>query len=708
MEKDNLYENAILFDSILFFEANLTKDLIEEEVHFNPEKANLLVSPSELGFSLPFKFSDLCSAIAKYFSKRKLLEIEDLFSNARERLVKRFENGEKEFSIEYWVEDNNNEKIYVNEKFIFQKNDDGDLCVLVIIRDYSKIQKVFEENHRLEMEQCAYYDPVTKGYNYFKFKQLLNQLTISGFIVVIDIHSFKIINSVCGIPKGDAVIKKIWEVVCSTLDFDSNELASHINADHFIIFYPTYDSEEIIEKIKELTVLITEVSGQMHVPNIKPYFGVSEWHPGKKVELSNSEAVAAKHVAKNQSEENYAFFDRKDNIKLIKEKKITDAFSDALKNGEFKVWFQPKYNPLSKRMVGAEALIRWQKEDGSMMSPISFIPIFEQNGMIRELDEYVFTTVCKLQKKWQKEGKKIVPVSVNISRASLYSKDVVLNYKRISEEVGIKSKYVPIEITETAAVDDEKIKDIANNFYLNGFPLHMDDFGSGYSTLSSLNILPFETLKLDKSLIDYIGNFGGDRLIEHTICLAKELGMQVTAEGVENENQEKFLKHTGVDSIQGYFYSKPIPQQEFETKLDNFCELPQHKTMDLVAEHIIEYRKSFIKSSLYTFLANLTQNYVNQDSGSCDWIGNSEKFGSYDEIVRNVAENYVVDEDKDAYKQFLCRENILKNFCGKEETRIFHYKRFLNKNPTKMRLMINVFTVKDSEEIWAYVTVTQL
>ena len=705
---EEMYKKAILLNSILFFEVNLSKDIVTKPIQVITESSVKLPQPEDFGMSVPYKFSELCQKIRNRFIPNDNENDTHFFDHPTEHLIAAYEKGKSNFSIDYWVGENGEKTTFIDQLFLLDKNEDGDICALIVLRDQSKIQRIFEENHRMEMEQCAFYDPITQGYNYFKFKEILHKNTIPGTIVVIDIHSFKIINSICGIAKGDAVIKRVWEEISAQLDFDKNELAAHINADHFILFFPTYDAEVILEKIKILTEKINAASTELHVPILQPYFGISEWHPGKKVELSNSEAVAAKHAAKTQLEENYAFFDKRDNIKLIKEKKITDAFDDAMKNEEFKVWFQPKYNPLTKRMIGAEALIRWEQGDGSMLPPARFIPIFEQNGMIRILDEYVFRKVCELQKKWRSEGKRLVPISVNISRASLYSKEVVFQYKKIAEEIQIDPKLVPIEITETATVDNSKIKDIADNFYLSGFPLHIDDFGSGYSTLSSLNVMHFETLKIDTSLIDFIGNYGGDRVIEHTICLAQELGMQVTAEGVENELQEKFLKHTGCDSIQGYFYSKPISLEEFEKKLESFCALPAHKTMDLVAEHIIEHRKSFIKSSLYTFLINLTQNYVNQDSGICDWLVDTNKTGSFDEVVRDLAENYVIEEDRNSYLEFLNREKLLKSYNGKEETRILHYSRFLNKNPTKMRLLLNIFKVERSEELWAYATVTQL
>jgi EAL domain-containing protein (putative c-di-GMP-specific phosphodiesterase class I) len=249
--------------------------------------------------------------------------------------------------------------------------------------------------------------------------------------------------------------------------------------------------------------------------------------------------------------------------RIFEDKKMEDSFESAIENREFEVWYQPKFSPATCTIVGAEALVRWRR-DGQLVPPGKFIPLFENNGMIRTLDEYVFREVCSEQKKLIDKGISVFPVSVNLSRASIYSVNVVDRYRQITDEVGIDPNLVPLEITESMAVDDDSLKALADEFHSKGFPLHMDDFGSGYSSLASLNRLHFDTLKLDKSLVDYIGNFGGDQLIKHTIALAKDLGMHVTAEGVENENQVTFLQEQNCDSIQGFYYSKPKPRDEYE------------------------------------------------------------------------------------------------------------------------------------------------
>lgn len=416
-----------------------------------------------------------------------------------------------------------------------------------------------------ELERYAYVDPVTGGDNYIYFKKKLSEKTQRGYLVSMDIHTFKVVNSVCGTAKGDEILREIW--YCIERNISERDLAAHINADHYIIFYEELDKEAVSERLEMITIQLAKRSVELNVPQQLPYFGVSAWEPEKKIEQIYNEANIARHKIKERKDINHAFFSQADATRILYEKQMEDAFETSIRNRRFEVWYQPKYNPDSEELVGAEALVRWRNTDGTLIQPMTFIPLFERNGMIRYLDEYVFRTVCVQQKQWMDEGCKVIPVSVNLSRASLYFQNVVERYRKIAEEVGVDPTYVPIEITESAALDDKSIRQLANSFYEAGFPLHIDDFGAGYSSFATLNIMHFDTLKLDKSLIDYIGNYGGDRLLEHTIALAKELGMHVTAEGVEKESQVAFLQKLNCDSIQGFYYSKPLLSEEFSRKI---------------------------------------------------------------------------------------------------------------------------------------------
>ena len=564
---DSQFRLAILSNAISYYDVNLSKDLIETDILHKKPDGTISSSLQRIGMTYPCKFSDFINKWVSTMVSKVNKEKYPFLKDVRKTLLDYYNEGKREYIVNYWADTDNGRHIYLNQSFLLTKDNNGDIWALSIVKDHTSIQINEEEIRRKELEQYAYYDPITKGYNYIKFKANLKKKHISGSIISLDIHSFKIINSVCGIIKGDQVIEAIWQILTNALEFDSGDLAGHINADHFIIFIPTEDEEIIIRKLKNITLALNIISAELEVPQLIPYFGISKWNPNKRIELAYSESVVAKNKAKILQNINYAFFNEADTERLIKEKEIVDGFETALLKKEFKIWYQPKYNPSDGELVGAEALVRWHKEDGTIIPPGDFIPVFEKNGMIRTFDEYIFTNVCRQQKTWKEQNKVLVPVSINLSRISLYYKKIVTVYKKISEDIGIEKDLLPIEITETAAVTNNEIKDIAEAFYDAGFRLHMDDFGSGYSSLATLNILHFDTLKLDKSLIDYIGNYGGDRLLEHTILLAKDLGMHVTAEGVENTNQVTFLKNIGCDSIQGYFYSKPLPLDKFEPLL---------------------------------------------------------------------------------------------------------------------------------------------
>ena len=472
---------------------------------------------------------------------------------------------------------------------------------------------------------------------------------------------------------------------------------------------PGESEEELIGTLKALSLSLLIISVDLDVPEIHPYYGISRWTPEKKIEMAYSEAITAKHNAKYLENMNYAFFNEEDTLRLIHEKKVIDSFETALAKKEFEIWFQPKFSPKNKKLVGAEALVRWRTEDGKLMKPDDFIPIFERNNMIRALDEYIFRNVCHQQKRWQLEGKKIVPISVNLSRASLYYKGIAEQYQRIAEISEIRTEYVPIEITESATVANDKVKEVIENFHKCGFSIHMDDFGSGYSSLASLNLMHFDTIKLDKSLVDFIGQFGGNRLIEHTILLAKEMGIMITAEGVENEAQVKFLKNIGCDSIQGYFYSKPVPVDKFVKFLDGVGAVPLSTKIDQVEDHIYTFNQNYYKPALYSYVIDLTKDEVTDYSEHLDWGQKTDvNLKCFSETIAAIKNDQIADECKDIFEKFMNRENMLNSFAGIEETAIGEFKRVLSGKISRVRVVRNIFRVDGSEDVWLYLKVYEL
>ena len=422
------------------------------------------------------------------------------------------------------------------------------------------------------LEQLAYHDQVTLGRNYNYFAERLKDEKNKGYIISVDIRDFRLINDVCGVATGDNVLRDVNSLIEKSISAKS--FSAHVNGDHFVIFVPVKSEEAVIKVMDKITAGFGKIVEKNDIPKISPYYGAAKWTPGDRIQIMFGQANFAKHRIKNDASASYGFYRDEDNAREIEQKSIEEAFEGAIAGEQFEIWYQPKYSPIEKELSGAEALVRWRKPDGSLVPPGKFIPIYEKNGMIRKLDEYVFLRVCKQQRKWINEFGRTIPVSINLSRASLFYENIVEEYKKIANEVGILPELVPIEITESAAISNSDIKEISDRFYAAGFPLHIDDFGTGYSSMSTLNLMRFDTLKLDKSLIDYIGEFGGDRLVKHTVALAKDMGLYVTAEGVEKEEQVAFLKEINCDSIQGFLYSKPVPADEFERKLteERICE----------------------------------------------------------------------------------------------------------------------------------------
>jgi diguanylate cyclase (GGDEF)-like protein len=412
--------------------------------------------------------------------------------------------------------------------------------------------------------KLAYVDPLTNGWNYEYFKEKMNDISKKqGQIIAMDINDFKIVNSTCGIEMGDLALRNIWDVLKKSLKNDK-EFAAHVNADRFALYLATMDRKELIRRIDGMTHEIEAISDELNIPRIIPAFGIYSLEKDGKLEKCYGRAMEAQHLIKGRRDRNYAFYNEVNVERMEEEREMEDSFEEAMERKMFEVWYQPKFSVDNYTVVGAEALIRWRKEDGSLWSPGKFIPLFEKNGMISTLDEYIFREVCRQQEVWEKEGKKMFPVSVNISRASLYFGDIVDKYKGILEQYTLDSRYIELEITESATINNSEIASLIEKFHEAGFHVLLDDFGNGYSSLASLNVMHFDTLKLDKSLIDYIGDKNGETLLYYITRLAQTLGLTITAEGVETKEQVEFIHKLQCTDIQGFYFSKPLPVDEYE------------------------------------------------------------------------------------------------------------------------------------------------
>ena len=437
------------------------------------------------------------------------------------------------------------------------------ICILVMA---NIIFLYYNVRRRQELFRLAYKDSITGGDNFSNFKEKAKKYeNTEGYVIALDISEFKLVNNVCGNARGDEVLKVIWDVIMANCN--DNEQAARVNADRFVIFWIESSKKTVTYRIEKLINEIEGISEQLSVPRLYPVIGIRAVEKLDDADKRYGEALRAKALVKNRRDRHYAFYDEIDYDTIVENKNMENGFEKALADKKFEVWYQPKFNSHTGKIVGSEALIRWRADDGSLISPGRFIPLFEKNGNIIRLDEYVFREVCRQQKEWQKEGIQILPVSVNISRFSLYYSNVVEKYERIINYYDVDHKYVQIEITESAIIENTVIVELIQKFHDAGFDILLDDFGSGYSSLASLNQMPFDTIKLDKSLVDYVGNENGEKLLKFIVQLVQSLGMKITAEGVEYKEQLDFLENLNCDDIQGFYFSKPLMLADFSAKL---------------------------------------------------------------------------------------------------------------------------------------------
>ena len=413
----------------------------------------------------------------------------------------------------------------------------------------------------------------TKQAFFYHAKELLDKNEDVAYDVIIsDIENFSLVNAVYGMKKGDELLKSFADY---SEECCENGVCGRFGIDQIVCLYPTLSAKET-DMFKNK---FAEFKKLAPVQNIVIKYGIYQ-NVDRNLSISDmcDRAFLALKSIKHNHTRIYALYDGPLSQHQFKSRVYESRFQEAIENNEFVVWYQPKYDSNTKKVVGAEALVRWKTADG-MIPPGEFLEIFETDGLIWQLDEYVFRSVCEYQKYRKEMGYEQIPISVNLSRGSLFGNDVVGRYKTIADEYGIEPKYVPIEITESTAIVSRRIKAIADEFYDAGFCWHMDDFGSGQSSLNGLNVLRFDVVKLDKSLIDYIGDRNGELILKYTMVLAKELGLCLVAEGVENETQFRFLKENNCDSIQGYYFSKPLPPEEFEQKLkEHYDYVEQNQT----------------------------------------------------------------------------------------------------------------------------------
>lgn len=430
------------------------------------------------------------------------------------------------------------------------------------------------------------YDPLTGLFARNGFYQNVRTLLNNNqdklyYLLEIDFDNFKLINEDFGYSEGSRILRKFATDLKKGMSLlDPMAIFGHFEADHFLVclsIQGNFSPESIYDYIKKQVELY-----ESHF-NLLPKMGVYKiTNPALEVQMMCDCVHIANRASKDDFTKNIVYYTEDIRDKMLDEQLLINQMQQALDQKQFKLWFQPQVNHANKAsLIGAEALVRWIHPTKGMISPALFIPIFEQNGFIYELDKYVLNEACSYIRKMLDAKQEPVPISVNLSRIDILQPDIIDFIISTVHKYNIPYDLLHLEITESAFSENTgKVIEVTNELIKRGFTIAIDDFGSGYSSLSLLRNVPAHILKLDmRFFTDDKQTLRNRCIIESIVRMAKMLSMATLAEGVEYTTQADFLQSVGCNYIQGYLYSKPLPYEQFLeyiTKSNHELPIMQH------------------------------------------------------------------------------------------------------------------------------------
>lgn len=469
-------------------------------------------------------------------------------------------------------------------------------CLTVIIVTLLVILALL---HNLFTEyKTKQYDKLTGTFSQYAFRKKAskyiqkNKKADSKFCFIqMDLHRLNIINERYGILYGNIILKKTAIILKNTLPPGS--LITRVYSDKFCFLMQYTLDTDIYEQINNITKSIQDIDKS----NFPVYFGIYLYND---VSINIRSAMEYANFALKSAEEssaaceNYCIFNE-DMLKDINfNSQLQSEMYNALEEGQFKVYLQPKCSMTSRKVVGAEALVRWEHPEKGLLSPNLFIPLFEKNGFIKKLDEFMWESTAKIIHEWIHEGYNAVPISVNISRAQKLGTPLCKKLNKIVSKYKIPVKYLELEFTESAFSENiDELYSTMKRLHTDGFTLLMDDFGSGYSSLNMLKECPADIIKIDKEFLNSGLNEQMDEnsiiIIQHIIQMIKNMNLDVVAEGVETKEHIKLLTACGCDTAQGYYFSPPVPVDQFnqyaaDVLKSNSCEKNNTSINDVFAD----------------------------------------------------------------------------------------------------------------------------
>ncbi len=437
------------------------------------------------------------------------------------------------------------------------------LIVYTVLTQKVANYKVEKKEYEL-LQKKLQLDEITGLYNRTYFfelaKELIDKKEEDMCIITMDISNFKVVNEIYGMNVGDELLKELAQQL-RNIGEDCEMIPARFMADHYYMCMSKKDFERI-NFPKSFKTFLEDM-------DIKVVYGVFIAEDGNEmpVNVMCDRAFVAAHDKKYKYVEYIHFYNDSEHKQIMVEQEIENDMEKALEEHQFYIVVQPKYNPTSEEIVGGEALVRWLHPEKGIVSPGVFIPVFEKDGFIIQLDYYVWEETCKLIAKMKADGVKTAPISINVSRAHFYGSELVHKLTSLLHEYDLETGDIELEITESICGDDsetiyEKIRELQHL----GFRIAMDDFGSGYSSLNMLKEMPLDIIKMDLKFLDG-DQEKGRKILKALIDMAHTLDLKVVVEGVEILSQVEFLRQFDDCSLQGYYYSRPVVGEIFEEML---------------------------------------------------------------------------------------------------------------------------------------------
>lgn len=457
----------------------------------------------------------------------------------------------------------NNQKYYLEIHYTRLLEDDR------LVGYFFDIMDITEQHKRLEQERfLAEHDTLTGVYNKEKLYKVIDEVLdrdnyncSSYYLISCDFKDFKLINDIYGEAAGDGLLKKLADTLVKMAS--SGTKYGRIGNDKFGMLLEKKNYNRDIFEYGPREILRLD---ENFLYPVVIHVGIYDLANGRlPVAIMFDRTTLAISSIKDNFEKRIAFYDANMRNQKIWDQKIASSLNVGIKERQIVPYLQPQID-LSGKVEGAEVLVRWNHPEEGFLTPNKFIPTFETNGMILELDRYMWRQACELLRKWSDGPNKNAYLSVNISPRDFYYVDLYKEFTTLVKEFGIDPQLLRLEITETVFMNDIENKVLLlKRLREEGFIIEMDDFGSGYSSLNLLKNLPIDVLKIDMMFLGKNNDsIKANKILAGTIRMAKDIGLTVISEGVENKEEAEFLKKCGCDYMQGYYYAKPMSVESFE------------------------------------------------------------------------------------------------------------------------------------------------